>query len=338
MKNKRFMAMVLSLMAIISITSCGEKNDNNSHAISKNSSSTTEKDNELEVSDEMYSGAQIYENNTDLTYENVVQLILSSVYSGDYASFNNLIPPVSRRYYELEGMDDYEDMFSYMCKDFEENGVYGDAYGFAVLPDDEDIDYVYDTYAYLDEICGNEYSDYESGKIDKVFEISFSMKSNVEDIAYVNYGCYIVVQNGIPYFEYCESSECSLVYEKVDNNESSSNYEDGSTLFDTSLLKTANLNAKTAYNAINFALSDMIVTGDSIADGLYFYDLSDVADDVLSKAISEEIDNGMVCYSIDSGELSFVQWKDNINEKYIGQYPEIPDINTNVTWGVFSKD
>ncbi|MDO4943743.1 MAG: hypothetical protein Q4E74_00925 [Ruminococcus sp.] len=339
---EKIIICILTLFMSAAMVSCEENSESNKYETTVDTDfEKSEKNNELKIGDESYfstdSSTETYANTTELTYENVVQLVLSSCYNNDYASFYNLIPPASRRYSELNGMDDYEDVFRFMCGDFEENGVYGDPYDFYVMPNNKDIDNVYDTYVYLDEICGDEYSDYASGKIDEIFEISFSMKSNVDDIVYVNYGCYIVVQNGVPYFEYCENSVCSPVYE---DSESSAVYEDEevSTLFDNSLLKTANSNAKTAFNAINFEISKMETTGYGIADGLYFYDLSEVADDVICRAISESIDSGMVCYSIDNGELSFVQWKDSNYEKYIGQYPEMPDMNTNVTWGVFSKD
>lgn len=97
-----------------------------------------------------------------------------------------------------------------------------------------------------------------------------------------------------------------------------------------SKLRTANMNAKSAYNALNAAVTDLNCEGKEslVARHSPIAVLSLSTSDELENAVSEALKNnginsGYVCWDISSNNLvSCVQWCDKEDTaSFVGQYP-----------------
>ena len=126
-----------------------------------------------------------------------------------------------------------------------------------------------------------------------------------------------------------------------------------------SRLKTANSNAKTAYNAVSAMITDQNTAGTpvllSTITGVNYNCTQDVTspssnqDKVkheLYKALADNDKEAGVARVVPmSGVVSTansqsfgIQWKKTTSDDMIGQFPDaIPDVDTAVTWGTFCR-
>ena len=111
-------------------------------------------------------------------------------------------------------------------------------------------------------------------------------------------------------------------------------------------LKTANSNAKTAYNIVAEYLADMETQGYSPDEVLYEeggeIDCTSVSySNKLSEKISEyfsEYDSGGMVYIGTFEDGFFVQWKAYSDSEVVGQYPNPNgDVNNQYTWGYYGN-
>lgn len=209
-------------------------------------------------------------------------------------------------------------------KGFDENNITSEVLS-------RDITKVYFSVKYLDD-APDGYNTVSEGEIglllgDENGDGGYALEFVIQDLD----GEILVLFNGLTYLSSDDIADADYEFDHYDEKAS---------------LKTANSNAKTAYNIVAEYLADMETQGYSPDEVLYEeggeIDCTSVSySNKLSEKISEyfsEYDSGGMVYIGTFEDGFFVQWKAYSDSEVVGQYPNPNgDVNNQYTWGYYGN-